>query len=254
MLKNGLLNTWDKKSIYISGILAVFASLPLAQVQAASLQVAPILIEFSTADKAKELWLTNTGSTNVRAQVRVQQWTQQNSQDTLAPTKNLIASPLITEIKPGQRQLVRLIKPAAIPVNQEQAFRLIVDELPDNKSNDNKTGLNILLQYSIPVFYKTNQKQMINQGITSIDRVQFKYAKGQLTATNLSNSYIRLSQLNYISGNGRKSPLFPGLVGYVLVGQTMSWSLPKVISFDPSGKFQAVINSDFKEQTLPVQK
>src|SRR5690606_12452828 len=171
MLKNGLLNTWDKKSIHISGILAVLAFLPLAQLQAASLQVAPILIEFSTADKAKELWLTNTGSTNIRAQVRVQQWTQQNSQDTVAPTKNLIASPLITEIKQGQRQLVRLIKPAAIPVNLEQSFRLIVDESPDNKSNDNKTGLNILLQYSIPVFYKTNQKLKTNQGITSLDRV-----------------------------------------------------------------------------------
>ncbi|MEJ2898254.1 molecular chaperone [Acinetobacter sp. NS-4] len=254
MLKTELLNTWNKKSIHISGILAILAFLPLSQVQAASLQVAPILIEFSSADKAKELWLTNTGSTNIRAQVRVQQWTQQNSQDNLAATKNLIASPLITEVKPGQRQLVRLIKPAATPINQEQAFRLIVDELPDNKSNNNKTGLNILLQYSIPVFYKTNQKPMINQGITSIDRVQFKYAKGQLTATNLSNSYIRLSQLSYVSGNGKKSPLFPGLVGYVLVGQTMSWILPAAIPSDSSGKFQAVINSDFKEQTLPVQK
>jgi len=43
MLKTELLNTWNKKSIHISGILAILAFLPLSQVQAASLQVAPIL-------------------------------------------------------------------------------------------------------------------------------------------------------------------------------------------------------------------
>lgn len=121
---------------------------------AASLQVSPILVEFSSGEKAKELWLTNTGKTNIRAQVRMQEWTQLNSQEILQPTRKLVASPLITEIKPGQRQLVRLIKPANTNTTQEQAFRVLVDELPGSNPEQNNSGLNILLQYSIPIFIK----------------------------------------------------------------------------------------------------
>ncbi|WP_257227258.1 molecular chaperone, partial [Acinetobacter sp. YH16049] len=113
----------NRQHIYMVTLLASsFCSLA----QAASLQVSPILVEFSSQEKAKELWLTNTGKTNIRAQVRMQEWTQLNNQEILEPTKKLIASPLITEIKPGQRQLVRLIKPANTNSTHEQAFRVLV--------------------------------------------------------------------------------------------------------------------------------
>lgn len=185
--------------------------------------------------------------------MRVQQWSQLKSHETLIPTKDLIASPLITEIKAGQRQLVRLIKPPSVNISQERAFRLLVDELPDNSQQQNNSGLNILLQYSIPVFYKSSQTSKINNGVTALDSIQFKYTQGQFSAKNLSNSYIRISQLNYVAANGKKTPLIPGLMGYVLAGQTMSWTLPQKLPDNGSGKFQAVINSDIKEQVLPIE-
>lgn len=221
---------------------------------AASLQVSPILVEFSSGEKAKELWLTNTGKTNIRAQVRMQEWTQLNSQEILQPTRKLVASPLITEIKPGQRQLVRLIKPANTNTTQEQAFRVLVDELPGSNPEQNNSGLNILLQYSIPIFYKAPQPPKTAQGMTSLDNIQFKYTNGQISVTNRSSSYLRLSQFSYVSSAGKSIPLISGLMGYVLAGQTMSWNLPVSLPDNGAGKFQAVINSDIKQQVLPVQK
>ncbi|MDC6673854.1 fimbria/pilus periplasmic chaperone, partial [Leclercia adecarboxylata] len=116
-----------------AGILA--ASISITQAHAASLQVAPILLEFSPQEKVKELWLTNTGNENIRAQVRVNAWTQSNQQDILANSKDLIASPMVISIPAGQRQLVRLIRNTQIANTTEQAYRLIVDELPNSQTN-----------------------------------------------------------------------------------------------------------------------
>lgn len=241
----------NRQHIYMVTLLASsFCSLA----QAASLQVSPILVEFSSQEKAKELWLTNTGKTNIRAQVRMQEWTQLNNQEILEPTKKLIASPLITEIKPGQRQLVRLIKPANTNSTQEQAFRVLVDELPGSSSEQNNSGLNILLQYSIPVFYKSSQPHKITQGLTSLDNIQFKYTNGQISVSNRSSSYLRLSQLSYVSTTGNIVPLISGLMGYVLAGQTMSWNLPISLPDNGAGKFRVVINSDINQQVIPIKK
>ena len=184
----------------------------------------------------------------------MQEWTQLNNQEILEPTKKLIASPLITEIKPGQRQLVRLIKPANTNSTQEQAFRVLVDELPGSSSEQNNSGLNILLQYSIPVFYKSSQPHKITQGLTSLDNIQFKYTNGQISVSNRSSSYLRLSQLSYVSTTGNIVPLISGLMGYVLAGQTMSWNLPTSLPDNGAGKFRIVINSDINQQVIPVKK
>lgn len=254
-MERKLKNVFKKVSSYQTLCIVTFLTSSFCSlVQAASLQVSPILVEFSSNEKAKELWLTNTGKTNIRAQVRMQEWTQLNSQEVLKSTKKLIASPLITEIKPGQRQLVRLIKPTNINSTQEQAFRMLVDELPGSNPEQNNSGLNILLQYSIPVFYKAPQPPKTAQGLTSLDNIQFKYSNGQISIINRSSAYLRLSQFSYISTTGKTIPLIPGLMGYVLAGQTMSWNLPVSLPDSGAGKFQAMINSDIKQQTLPVQK
>jgi fimbrial chaperone protein len=43
-----------------------------------------------------------------------------------------------------------------------------------------------------------------------------------------------------------------GLMGYVLSGQTMQWSIPTPINVKPNGKFVAVVNMDIREQELPI--
>lgn len=119
---------------------------------AASLQVAPILLEFNPNEKIQELWLMNTGDETIRAQVRAKSWTQKENQNVLEDTKDLIASPMILSIQPGQKQLVRVVK-LNPTLTTEQAFRLIVDELPSDKAIK-INGVQLLLQYSIPVFLK----------------------------------------------------------------------------------------------------
>lgn len=232
-----------------AGILA--ASISITQAHAASLQVAPILLEFSPQEKVKELWLTNTGNENIRAQVRVNAWTQSNQQDILANSKDLIASPMVISIPAGQRQLVRLIRNTQIANTTEQAYRLIVDELPNSQTNV-QSGLQLLLKYSIPVFLKVSDINDTDQGITSLQGISFKYNTQTLTINNQSSHYKRFSQFAYIDAHGKKIPIQMGLMGYVLSGQRMQWKIPNNINVTRGGKFIAVVNMDLREQTLPL--
>ena len=234
-----------------TGILA--ASIFITQAHAASLQVAPILLEFSSQEKVKELWLTNTGNESIRAQVRVNAWTQSNDQDILTNSKDLIASPMVLSIPPGQRQLVRLIRNIQIKNTTEQAYRLIVDELP-NSQTDVQSGLQLLLKYSIPVFFKVSDSNNTEQGITSLQGMSFKYSTQTqtLTINNQSNHYKRFSQFAYRDTQGKKTPIQMGLIGYVLSGQRMQWKIPNNINVTRDGKFIAVVNMDLREQILPL--
>ncbi|WP_109292292.1 fimbrial biogenesis chaperone [Acinetobacter baumannii] len=236
--------------LYKCNFIIFATSIFITQAHSASLQVAPILLEFSPQEKVKELWLTNTGNEAIQGQVRVNAWTQKNNQDVLSPSKDLIASPMVLVIPPGQRQLVRLIRMNTNDSSSsEKAYRLIVDELP-NPQIKKPSGLELLVKYSIPVFFKSSSLDTTQQGITSLNNISFKYSTNTLTVSNQSQHYKRFSQFAYVDPQGHKIPIQTGLMGYVLSGQTMKWNIPAHIKVKPNGKFVSVVNMDIHAQEL----
>lgn len=242
--------TWLSRLLRVCSASILVTSILILRAHAASLQVAPILLEFSPNERVKELWLTNTGNESIRAQIRVNEWVQENQQDMLIPSKGLIASPMVLSIPAQQRQLVRLIRNSPVK-NTEQAFRLIVDELP-NKQQETKSGLTVLLKYSIPVFFKVSNSNDIAQRLSTLKGITFKYSPQKLTVINQSDSYKKFSQFAYVNEMNKKIIIQQGLVGYVMSGQTMEWTIPNAVKVTTGGKFVAVVNSDVSEQTLPL--
>ena len=234
-------------------ICASIVSLYSLSSLAASLQVAPISVAFSPQEKAKEIWLTNTSERPIRAQTRVLIWSQVAGQDQVNPTRDLVASPSITEIKAGEQQLIRIIRIAPQNTAVEQTYRLLIDELPSSGQADAQTGLQLLLQYSIPVFIKPTDSIAMRNGLTLLNQVNFQYQNQQLIVKNNAKSHIRISELTYINPNGERIPLINGLVGYALAGQSMRWDIPESKKILPNGKFEARINSDGLAQMLPIQ-
>lgn len=219
----------------------------------ASLQVAPISVKFEPTKTAEAIWLTITSDQPIRAQTRVLKWTQSDEKDILNPTREIVASPAVTQIPAGGRQLIRVIKVADLDLQQEQSYRLLIDELPSAEKPEEQTGLQLLLQYSIPVFIQSKQDINVKNNITSLEQVHFKYTQQKLTIENNANSHVRLSQLSYINPNGEKIPLVNGLLGYALAKKTMSWDIPSNKNMLPNGKFEARINSDAQAQILIIK-
>lgn len=200
----------------LAGLLATSAP-----ASASGLQVAPTGLEFTPGGAAQALWLTNTGDSELRAQVRTFKWTQSGGKDELAPTRALVASPPMLTLAPGQRQLVRVIRAGQAATTGEQAFRLLVDELP---AEAQQAGVQYVLRYSVPVFVTGPAPVADAQSALSWS---IRPGSGALAieVRNSAQRHVQLTRLDLLPANGTSVALVPGLLGYVLAGSTMHWSV-----------------------------
>lgn len=238
---------------------------------AAGLQVTPISLDIPAQEQSQAMFLSNSGKTMLRAQVRVQQWTQSGGSEQLEATRDVVASPPIVEIAPGGRQMVRIVRLQPAPAAQEKTYRLIIDELPgsDGVQPPAAAGLQFLLRYSVPVFVLPSSAagnaalppaSAANGAmpLTDISRLSASVkANGPdastLTIINNGARRAKLSQFAYVDARGQRNMLFPGLMGYVLAGQTMQWPLALPLPLlHAGGTFKAKFNDDQEEQTLPL--
>ncbi|MDX1549276.1 MAG: molecular chaperone [Lysobacter spongiicola] len=215
---------------------------------ASSLQVAPTSVVLRPGQQAEALWLSNTSESEpVRAQVRLFRWVQSGGEETLEETRSLVVSPPMIELAGGARQLVRVIRTGPEPQGAEEAYRLIVDEVPAEDSAG-RTGLQFLLRYSIPVFVLPEGTDVDYQVTASLGELDGEPA---LVVTNSGNGHAQLADLYYEGPDGKRTSLLRGLVGYVLPGQTMRWALPAPASlFIAGGSFKVRINGEADEQSL----
>jgi fimbrial chaperone protein len=189
---------------------------------ASGLQVSPVSLTLTGNQNAGGLWLSNQGDNIVNAQVRVYHWSQSNFADTLSSSQGLVVSPPMLTLAPGARQLIRIIRVGAPPNNVEDAYRLAIDELPPATLQKNK--LEFVLHYSLPVFIQPASNPptsvKLQWTLRHIGNSDF------LEVNNQGNSHAQLSAITYISPNGARKVITPGLLGYVLPGMTMRWILP----------------------------
>lgn len=197
---------------YWLALSLVFAS----QAQCATLQVAPVMLNLSTAQRAGALYLTNTGTRDIHAQVRIYAWSQPAGKDVLTLTNEVVSSPAITALKPGQQQLVRIVVLNPVVRPQEQSFRLVVDELPGTQPSDtDHTGVHFLLRYSIPLFIAAES----NRSKEEATHLTCSQQNADIWCQNKGTTHIRLSDVQAIAENGQVTDTLSGLAGYVLAGQ-----------------------------------
>ncbi|GAA0487944.1 molecular chaperone [Tatumella punctata] len=232
------------KIYFYSALIIYFLISPLTY--AASLQVYPVNINFSVGENVKAIYVNNTGVDPISAQVRVYQWTQKNGSDVLSETHSLLVSPPITAIPPGKQQLLRVILPVPPAGGEEQAYRLVVDELPGTSQNGNQT-VRFLLRYDLPVFINTPASVInLSQVVFHLDT---SAVPERLWIENNSSQHLKLSNV-VLSSAGHHYPVNKGLLGYVLAKSTRSWTLPKGHYSGSTLTFN--VNDNAETQTVPV--
>ena len=119
--------------------------------QATSLQAMPVLIEMPTGTATSTVTVRNVGKASFDVQTRIYRWGQKNGEDVLEETDDVVTSPPITTLKPGSTYAVRIVRLDGKPVNNEQAYRVLVDQLPDEDKTRGGT-VALVMRHSIPVF------------------------------------------------------------------------------------------------------
>ncbi|MBB3227921.1 fimbrial chaperone protein [Luteibacter sp. Sphag1AF] len=228
-------------------LLAVWALCVHGTAMASGLQVSPIGLQLAPDAQADALWLTNTGSDIIHAQVRVFRWTQVDGKDVLEPSRDIIVSPPMITVAPGERQLVRVIRGADAPADTEASYRVLVDELPVDQ--DSKPGLRFVLRYSIPVFLSPTDGRAVVANLRAqwVDSPEGPAVR----VINTGNGHAQLADLAIAGPNNRHTTVLPGLVGYTLPGSTMTWRLPEGTR-RAGATLRVRINGDASESTLAM--
>lgn len=244
-----MLNTW---LFYVPRLTLISALLLSSSLAVASgLQVSPISLSLQARENASGLTLSNSGNDKVRAQVRVYQWLQDDKGDQLTPSRGLLASPPMIEINPGEKQLIRIIRAKAPPQGSgavEDAYRVLVNELPI-KSDKQTTGLQFALSYSLPVFVQPVGVTETSPQLQWSTHLQPDSKEIKLRVSNRGNGHAQLAGLSFVDTAGNSTVINPGLLGYVLPGATMNWTLNIPSSVLTSGsKFKVMMNGT---QTTP---
>jgi fimbrial chaperone protein len=206
---------------------------------ASSVLLWPINPVLEADQSATAVWLENRGKQAVTLQIRVLGWRQANFEDDYVSQKAIVASPPFATIEPGKRQLVRLIRQGPLPERSEDAYRIVIDEVPDAQAPlpTQKSGMGVQFQmrYSLPFFVtapgvwtqaraditresSTAAQPKLSWQFTTVQGVRY------LEIHNSGAVHARLSRVRWV-GNGGEVIINDGLLGYVLPGQRMRWKL-----------------------------
>ena len=243
----------------VLGLSVIVAGIHGQANAAATILLWPIDPWLSADTKATELWIQNQGNTATTMQVRIVRWRQENGFERYTAQQDVVASPPIVTIGKDGKQLIRLIKQSTVPMGVEQAYRIIVDEIPQpGDKSQPSIGLKLQMRYSIPLF-------VYGQGIPTLKegahhalvetrnlswRVVQEGGEPALQVRNHGDVHVRLSQVTLTQG-GQKRTLAEGLLGYVLPNSTRSWPLPA--GQRQPNQMSAQINArDTQWQSTPV--
>ena len=207
---------------------------------AASLEVSPVRIQIESPAASSTITVSNPGTEPLAAQLRIFKWTRVNGKDKLEPTKNVVASPPLTKLAPGQPYVVRIIRVAKTAVDEEETYRLLVDEIPNPQDSVPSLGPRFALRQSIPVFFTDPTSAPKLSWVADMENGQLV-----LKARNQGGKRVRISALNVTNSSGASLSYGDGFVGYVFGRSSEQWAVAASSKgFAPGGTIRILAQSD----------
>ncbi|MBC5767659.1 fimbrial biogenesis chaperone [Ramlibacter albus] len=135
-----------------AGLLLAFAATAQGQVL-----IQPVVVQFAAKQKvvAVSLAMSERAAAPMQLQAQVLRWTQDSEGGAVTqPADDVLVSPAITQLHPGQRQVFRLALRNPQPAGVEKAYRLVLEDVaqvPADASGSPQAGLHIRMRYDLPV-------------------------------------------------------------------------------------------------------
>ena len=252
----------------VQRVLLALVILGAGHAQAASsVLIWPIDPVLEADQQASALWLENRGTETANLQIRVFGWSQSGFAEQYQNQRDVIGSPPVAKIEPGQKQLVRLTRTRDVPPGQELAYRIIIDEIPSAQppaAEGGKTAAAIRFQmrYSVPLFAygaglwskedSTRPRDPKGVGVPQLSwRTVAVDGRPYVEVRNQGAVHARLTDV-VIKQGGQNKPLAEGLLGYVLPGAVMRWPAPGPLASESA--LQVRVNGGAQVQSIaPVR-
>jgi fimbrial chaperone protein len=211
---------------------------------AGSMTVFPLRITFEGNKTSEVVTVRNVDTKPLLLQPTMTKWTQVDGQELLEPTRDLLLSPPLVEIPPGESQTVRIVLRRDPDAATQSTYRLVLQEVPQKTES---TGQQVVmaLKITLPVFVtaKTPSPPILNVSTVGGSSVlQFK---------NSGKSHIQIKTVAVSDGSSqiaKSESMF-----YVLSGQTVKLKVdPKGRSINGTEKIE--VGSDAGDLVLNLTK
>lgn len=182
---------------------------------AGSFSVSPVRVDLRAGQTGGSIEVINNGSTEIQLTVERFAWRANASGDQLEPTADFVASPPLFDLRPGERQVVRILFVRPADPQRQLTYRIALQESPARLP---VTGLATVLRVTLPVFV-TPPRAVPSLQWRRVDSPDgpFLEVENRGDATALLAG-IRLEGARDLEGGS----------GYVLPGQTRRWRAPEL--------------------------
>jgi fimbrial chaperone protein len=204
--------------IYAAGLVLLTGG--LSSLWAGSFSVNPVRVDLSARELHATLRITNVANDKLTVQVQPMLWAFGGKEETLKNTNDLIVNPPIFTIAAHQTQFVRIGLRRMERMTVEQAYRLILEEVPPAPT-PGFNGLRTILRISMPIFVRPSVPA------EPILWWSLRNSPGKGTTLSVQNRGTAHVQLKHISISfpGVNRPVIShALSAYLLPGQQREWT------------------------------
>jgi fimbrial chaperone protein len=184
---------------------------------ASSFSVSPVRVELWPSKLNSVIKVNNAGDDSLMMQVSVLRWTTDGEKDLYSPVDDILLNPPVFSVPAHSTQVLRLGLRKANGAQDEQAYRLIVAEVPAPLPVGFQ-GLRTIVRVSIPIFIKRPD------GAAQLSWEATRDAQGVLiiTAVNQGHAHIQIRSMDVVSEQASGPPRRT-LNDYLLPGQKHEW-------------------------------
>lgn len=194
--------------------------MPPRSLEAGQLKVSPVRLDLSVDAPVSAVTVSNPAAQPVLLHLSVQAWDHVTGSDRYQDTRNLLLNPMIFELEPGQRQLVRIGLARSLNNELERAYRLFIREVP-RRARQKTRQITTVLNLSLPVFVAPMQADAPRL----VWRVEQTSATRQaLKVENRGNLHAVVSSIALKRQSGEALASIDRRF-YVLPGQLRRWEL-----------------------------
>ena len=225
---------------------ALALALPAAPAAAGTLTVSPVLVELPPDGRPEVIRLHNPGPRPTLVQVEAIAWAEPDALDAAPRAAEVLAVPPVFELAPDGRQIIRLAlrRPLAGPA--EQAWRLLITEVPRATGPDTG-GLTFAVRLNIPLFATP-------AGAAPDPVWTLRSAEGgaaELVLTNRGTTRLQIIALELRAPQRGPSLLASEEPVYALAGEARRWPLDRPLDRLPAG-LEVHVETDRGAQVSPV--
>lgn len=221
----GWRNSWCRRSL-----IAVAAFVVSAAATAQAL-ISPVVVEFAPRQKVATVRLTLSDKVTrpMRLQAQLLRWRQDiHGAAITESSEDLVVTPRIAELKPGQQQVLRVALRGLLPADSEMAYRLVLEDVAEPASMDLGGGaaVNFRMAYDLPVLVPPRGPVRKALRWTSCQAASPASAGGIcVRVANAGNRRVKVQSLT-VSGDGWQQSLHLKEGENVLAGDEREWRVP----------------------------